>query len=120
MIFLNGCSFCANLLEGMGSDGKVVNLVVGKEVTSIDGKFQKSYIGTPTAKLSLTLEEDSKLSSIGADSFKDNTFFVAIDLSNSAQDMTFGANAFNNLTSLHTFKTGTGALTFALGKRVSI
>lgn len=95
----------------MGSEGNVVNLVVGKEVTSISGQFQKTYIGTPTAKLSLTLEEGSKLSSIGTDAFKNNTFFVSIDLSNAAQDMTLGNNAFNNLTSLHTFKTGTGVLT---------
>lgn len=94
----------------MGSSGKVVNLVVGKEVTAINGQFQKTYIGTPTASLSLTLEEGSKLSSIGNDAFKDNTFFVSIDLSNAGQDMTMGQNAFNNLSNLHTFKTGTGKL----------
>lgn len=111
MIYLYGCCFCANLLEGMGSSGKVVNLVVGKEVTAINGQFQKTYIGTPTANLSLTLEEGSKLSSIGNDAFKDNTFFVSIDLSNSAQDMTFNNNAFYNMANLIKFATGSGTLT---------
>lgn len=110
MIFLNGCSFCANLLEGMGSSGKVVNLVVGKEVTTIGSQFQKSYIGTPTAKLSLTLEEGSKLSSVGNDAFKDNSFFVSIDLSN-AGNVTFGTSAFNNVSNLTHFATNKGTLT---------
>jgi hypothetical protein len=94
----------------MGSSGKVVNLVVGKEVTSIGSQFQKAYIGTPTAKLSLTLEEGSKLSSIGNDAFKDNTFFVSIDLSN-AGNLTMGTSAFNNVSNLTEFSTNKGTLT---------
>ncbi|MBR2928805.1 MAG: leucine-rich repeat protein [Oscillospiraceae bacterium] len=94
----------------MGSSGKVVNLVVGKEVTTIGSQFQKSYIGTPTAKLSLTLEEGSKLSSVGNDAFKDNSFFVSIDLSN-AGNVTFGTSAFNNVSNLTHFATNKGTLT---------
>lgn len=104
----------------MGSSGKVVNLVVGKEVTTISGQFQKAYIGTPTAKLSLTLEEGSKLSSVGENAFKDNTFFVSINLSNSAQDMTFGASAFDNVTNLESFSTGSGVLTIGSNALINL
>ena len=91
----------------MGSSGKVVNLVVGKEVTAIGSQFQKSYIGTPTAKLSLTLEEGSKLSSVGDNAFKDNTFFVSIDLSN-AGDVSYGINAFDGVANLTEFSSNAG------------
>lgn len=98
----------SNAMNGMGSASSF-KVTLGKEITSITGSLQASYIGT-TKPMSLALEDGSKLTSIGASAFEGNTMLSAVDFSN-AGDVTYGEKAFNNCPNLKSLSSNHGKAT---------
>lgn len=120
-LYLGSINFPANAqaLYGIGidtPDGCTITL--GKEITSIGDTLKASNIGDAIGsdmgsahkRANLALEAGSKLTSIGASAFEGQYHFKSIDLSNSG-DLTMGARAFNNATTLTYFRTNKGNLT---------
>lgn len=98
----------SNAMNGMGS-ASGFKVTLGKAIASINGTLQASYIGT-TKPMTLTLEEGSKLSSVGASAFEGNTMLVKVDLSN-AGAVSYGEKAFNNCSNLKELISNKGAAT---------
>lgn len=110
----------SNAMNGMGS-ASGFKVTLGKTNTSINGTLQASYIGT-TKPMTLTLEEGSKLSSVGASAFEGNTMLSAVDFSN-AGPVSYGEKAFNNCSNMVSLSSNRGetslkALTFGNLKKL--
>lgn len=117
-LFLGNINFPNNksVMQNLGR-GKEVHMTLGKSISTIS-TLHETYIGSGMGKVTLDLEENSQLSNVAANAFKDTSYLKEVDFSNSARNMTFGANAFNNCANIEVFSTNTGTLsltTLAMG-----
>lgn len=117
-LFLGNINFPNNksVMQNLGR-GKEVHMTLGKNISTIL-TLHETYVGSGMGKVTLDLEKDSQLSSVAANAFKDTSYLKEVDFSNSARNMTFGANAFNNCANIEVFSTNTGTLsltTLAMG-----
>ena len=117
-LFLGNINFPNNksVMQNLGR-GKEVHMTLGKNISTIS-TLHETYVGSGMGKVTLDLEKDSQLSSVAANAFKDTSYLKEVDFSNSARNMTFGANAFNNCANIEVFSTNTGTLsltTLAMG-----
>lgn len=117
-LFLGNINFPNNksVMQNLGR-GKEVHMTLGKNISTIS-TLHETYVGSGMGKVTLDLEENSQLSSVAANAFKDTSYLKEVDFSNSARNMTFGANAFNNCANIEVFSTNTGTLsltTLAMG-----
>lgn len=117
-LFIGNINFPNNksVMQNLGR-GKEVHMTLGKNISTIS-TLHETYIGSGMGKVALDLEENSQLSSVAANAFKDTSYLKEVDFSNSAKNMTFGANAFNNCANIEVFSTNTGTLsltTLAMG-----
>lgn len=95
----------SNAMNGMGS-ASGFKVTLGKAITSINGTLQATYIGT-TKPISLTLEEGSKLTSVGASAFEGNSMLSDVDFSN-AGAVSYGEKAFNNCSNIRKLSSNSG------------
>lgn len=117
-LFLGNINFPNNksVMQNLGR-GKEVHMTLGKNISTIS-TLHETYVGSGMGKVTLDLEENSQLSNVAANAFKDTSYLKEVDFSNSARNMTFGANAFNNCANIEVFSTNTGTLsltTLAMG-----
>ena len=117
-LFLGNINFPNNksVMQNLGR-GKEVHMTLGKNISTIS-TLHETYVGSGMGKVTLDLEENSQLSSVAANAFKDTSYLKEVDFSNSARNITFGANAFNNCANIEVFSTNTGTLsltTLAMG-----
>lgn len=117
-LFLGNINFPNNksVMQNLGR-GKEVHMTLGKNISTVS-TLHETYVGSGMGKVTLDLEENSQLSSVAANAFKDTSYLKEVDFSNSARNMTFGANAFNNCANIEVFSTNTGTLsltTLAMG-----
>ena len=117
-LFLGNINFPNNksVMQNLGR-GKEVHMTLGKNISTIS-TLHETYVGSGMGKVTLDLEENSQLSNVAANAFKDTSYLKEVDFSNSEKNMTFGANAFNNCANIEVFSTNTGTLsltTLAMG-----
>ena len=117
-LFLGNINFPNNksVMQNLGR-GREVHMTLGKNISTIS-TLHETYVGSGMGKVTLDLEENSQLSSVAANAFKDTSYLKEVDFSNSTRGMTFGANAFNNCANIEVFSTNTGTLsltTLAMG-----